>query len=173
MFVRIKKRGTSGDYGYLVENYWINGSSRQRIKTYLGKVHGLNAVHDISIDVELPKIYSDVILALVKAELTRHGFQEKDGVYFLDKLFVNLNLKTVHDSHGRKVVLKLNDGFLCDHYLNELLNCTVDSEEQVKGIKLANLLVSSGLKVKPEMFVEVYKKLQEANPSSSYGELDE
>lgn len=165
MFVRIKKRGASGNYGYLVENYWVNGSSRQRIKTYLGKVHGLSAVHDVPIDVELSKEYSDVILALVRMELVRHGFQEKDGVYFLDKLFVNLNMKSVHDSHGRKVVLKLNDGFLCDHHLNELLNCTVDSEEQVKGMKLANLMVSTGLKVKPEMFVELYKKLQEAENS--------
>lgn len=173
MFVRIKKRGSSGEYGYLVENYWVNGSSRQRIKTYLGKVHLLQAVYDIPIDIKLPNEYSSVILALVKAELRRHGFQEKEGVYFLDKLFVNLNLKTVHDSHGRKVVLKLNDGFLCDNYLNELLNCAVDDEEQVKGMKLANLLVSAGLKVKPEMFVEVYKKLQEANPSSACGELDE
>lgn len=167
MFIRIKKRGYSGEYGYLVENYWVNGSSRQRIKMYLGKVHELKAVQDVAIDVDVSKEYLDVILALVKAELIRYGFQEKGGVYFLDRLFVNLNLKTIHDSHGRKIVLKLNDGFLCDHHLNELLNCAVDSEEQVKGIKLANLLVSSGLKVKPENFVELYKRLQEANPSSA------
>lgn len=161
MFIRVKKRGSSGNYGYLVENYWVNGSSRQRIKNYLGKIYNISAVHDINVNVDSAKDYPDMILDLVRHELVRHGFSEKEGVYFLNGLFVNLNNKAVHDSKGRGVVLRLNDGFLCDYHLNELIGQAYDPEEQVKGMKLANLLVSAGLKVRPENFVELYKKLQE------------
>lgn len=159
MFIRIKKRGTSGNYGYLVENFWINNSSRQRIKSYLGKVYELQKIHDVQVDVDLELEYKNLILDLIKNELFRHGFQEKDGVLFLDKIFVNLNLGTVYNSKGRYIVAKLNDGYLCDYHLQQLLDLTIIEDEKVKGMQLANLLVSAGLKVNPECFVELYKKL--------------
>jgi len=159
MFIRIKKRGSSGNYAYLVENFWTNGSSRQRIKNYLGKVHELQKVHDVQVAPNLSLEYKDLILDLVKNELFRHGFAEKEGVLFLDKIFVNLNLGTTYDSKGRNVVAKLNEGFLCDYHLQQLLNLTVVEDEKIKGMQLANLLVSAGLKVNSESFVELYKKL--------------
>ena len=158
MFVRIKKRGESGNYAYLVENFWTNGSSRQRIKNYLGKVYDLKPIHEIQVIPNLDLNYNDLILDMIKNELLRHGFNEKEGVYFLDKVFVNLNIGTIYDSKGRNVVIKINDGHLCDYYLQGLLGLRV-SDEKVKGIQLANFLVSAGLKVRPESFVELYKKL--------------
>ncbi len=160
MFVRIKKRGTSGNYAYLVENFWINGSSRQRIKSYLGKVYPLNAIHDIQVVPDFDLEYKELILDIIKKELCRYGFREKEGVYFLGKIFVNLNLGTIYDSRGKNVVIRLNDGYLCDYHLQGLFNLMA-SEERVKGIQLASLLVSAGLKVDSSSFVELYKKLPE------------
>lgn len=161
MFIRIKKRGSSGDYAYLVENFWINNSSRQKIKNYLGKVYESQKVHDIQVAPNLALDYKELILDMLKNELLRHGFQEKDGVYFLEKVFVNLNIGTIYNSKGKNVVIKLNEGYLCDYYLQELLGFVIEQDEKIKGIKLANLLVSAGLKVKPESFVELYRKLPE------------
>lgn len=161
MFIRIKKRGSSGNYAYLVENFWTKGSSRQRIKSYLGKVHYAEKVHDVQVNPNFDLDYKNVILNLVKNELFRHGFKEKEGVYCFGKVFVNLNLGTIYDSKGKNVVIKLNEGYLCDYHLQQLFELRVNEDERIKGIELANLLVSSGLKVNPEGFVELYKKLPE------------
>ena len=66
----------------------------------------------------------------------------------------------ISEKKGRQkeVVLELNEGFLCNVTLNELMNYKPENDND--GAKLANLLLASGIKVDEGLFVRLFNRLR-------------
>lgn len=157
MFVRVKKiKGRP--YAYLVENEWTPWGSRQRVTKYLGKTHTLNRLSETA--VTLPPGLAESVLLAVKQELANHAFVEKDGVLVNDlDIVVDLSQKTVRE-RGKTVVLGMNEGYLCDHTLTQLLAFTPAERPDESAKKLANLVLEAGLRLNSEQFLHLYEQVK-------------
>lgn len=184
VYIRIKriiKRGKEYRYAYLVENRWKKrvgaGSkkgARQKVKGYLGKVHESSKVYDKDFmshfSVSDIKEHFDnhgvekVLRDFVRLELLNHGFLENGdfyangdlAVYISDKEFFIKNLDAEKD---RKIVLAMNEGFLCKETFNKLINFKASGNEKEIGLGLGNALLEAGLKVPNEIFVELFERV--------------
>ena len=83
-------------------------------------------------------------------ECIRREVNEELGVKVTNLKFLGIK--------GNKIVIQINAGFICEYSLNELFNLKYDEGEEFKK-ELAKKLVLSGLNIKPEIFVELYKRL--------------
>ena len=156
MFVRVKKiKGRP--YAYLVENEWTPWGSRQRVSKYLGKAHSLTRFSEGLI--ELPTGLQETILEAVTQELLNHGFVREGGVLKQEDMIVNLEEKTVRQK-GKKVVLGMNEGYLCDHTLHQLLTFVPAERPDESAKKLANLVLEAGLKLSNEQFVHLFEQVK-------------
>lgn len=156
-FVRVKKL-KGKEYAYLVENTWQDKGSRQKVKSYLGKVVKPLRQKEAGVDIASMQ-FNDAVMALVKQELANHGFNESlelEGVKadLLNRSFV---------SGKRNVVLALNEGFLCSQTLNEVLGFKPEGYEEQAGEKLATVLVEAGLKLPKDVFVRLFEKVYKLN----------
>ena len=151
MFVRVKK-AKSRTYAYLVENEWTPWGSRQRVTKYLGKLVSLqrtkNEAH------EMPNGFKETILSAVEQELHNHGFTNNKQ----DNILVNVEQGVIVDA-GKKVVLGMNEGYLCDHTLHQLLVFTPAENPNENANKLANLAVEAGLKLTNEQFLHLFEQV--------------
>ena len=137
MFVRVKKiKGKR--YAYLVENSWVSGRSRQKVKEYLGRVIGdhKTAAPDLS-DARDRELLTQVIL-----------LQVPEGVR------VDIKKRSV-TKDGKDVVVGLNNGFLCARTLKDIFSA-LKKEETRPGLALAKALSQAGIKVDQEDFVRIY-----------------
>ncbi|PIN80818.1 hypothetical protein COV11_03195 [Candidatus Woesearchaeota archaeon CG10_big_fil_rev_8_21_14_0_10_30_7] len=142
VFIRTKKIYNQ-DYAYLVKNEWTSQGSRQKSSKYLGKVFSITKKTDIhKIEGEN---YHEIIKNLIKQELFNHNSQGFE--YFDSKIILG----------RREVILSINEGFLCAHTIQQLLNFKPSNINE--GEKLANLLVETGIKLTPEQFVELCNKI--------------
>lgn len=161
--------------------------SRQTVKKYLGKVYFLDkqnnnnffefySITDVKDYVEnnsKKKIIND----LIRFELINHGFKKQDNffvnnnIYFdrnNNELFINnekINKKDTNDDNinnekikNKKIVLAMNEGFLCNETIRKLFSRFEGDEKEV-GFKLANAFVEAGLKIPEELFVGIYEKV--------------
>ncbi|MFC1775066.1 hypothetical protein ACFLZN_02005 [Nanoarchaeota archaeon] len=149
-FVRVKKIANK-EYAYLVENFWTPQGSRQKTKKYLGRMLSLSItkeVHYNNISGNYNKIIGMLILKEIEKRGFINGFHHENEVKFDESGF--------RLTKGKKnVVIKSNEGFLCEHTCNELLNF---KPEHIKfEAQLANLLLESGIGMPPEVFVIVYE----------------
>lgn len=152
MFVRIKTiKGRP--YGYLVSNEWTPWGSRQRVAKYLGRV--FTPTRTKTDDVLVEGHYHDTILVLVSQELANHGFLRAGDIYSYGTISVNLAKKTVRNGK-RDTVISMNEGFLCEHTLRELLSFTPEDRPDTCAKKLANLVLEAGLKLSEEQFVALF-----------------
>ena len=164
-FVRAKKiKGNR--YAYLVENTWQGKGSRQHVKAYLGKVLTPEAGTASSAPDISDKSFEDSVLTLAAWTLSNHGFANGDGLHVREEVSVDLSLKSVKRK-TKDAVLELNEGFLCSHTLNQLLDFVGEgTREEEVGQRLAAALLEAGISVPHETFVELFKKtfkpLQEA-----------
>ena len=86
-FLRIK-RVKSKEYGYLVESSWTELGSRQKVKTYLGRVYRFESKNNIDfvsyIEVNSIEEYiansekGKVMADLIDYELLRHGIDKNE-----------------------------------------------------------------------------------------------
>jgi hypothetical protein len=181
-FIRIKEIGKRGGkkyrYAYLVSNKWkksISGGkrgSRQKVSKYLGRVVCFEKQKDIGffeyilknekdISRYLEKTKKDIVEDLVKYELFLRGFVvgvdsiTKEGVCFEMQ-----NHKFICESGCEdKAAIEMNEGFLCNHTLTELINFRAcDDDEHVVGIKLAKCFLEAGLNVPKEVFIAYFNK---------------
>ena len=175
-FVRVKKINGK-KYAYLVSNRWrkrLAGGrkgSRQKVSKYLGKVVSFDVVLDTGF-FEYVNIRDNpdylalskrkIVMDLVKFELIIRGFKQngvlldKEGMKFDERV-----LKFV-DSKGReqRVVIEMNEGFLCKHTISKLLNFKPRGEDEREiGIELAKTFLEAGLKVPEEVFVGYFEKV--------------
>lgn len=176
MFIRIKrikKKDKAYSYAYIVANRWMKRSrrSKQKVKKYLGRVYSLDKLKNN----DFFKFYSiadvkdyvknnskkKIINELIRFELINHGFKEQDellvneNIYFNKKdneLFVN------KDNPNKKIVLAMNEGFLCNETIQKLFS-RFEGDEREVGFKLANAFVEAGLKIPEEVFVGIYEKV--------------
>ena len=160
MFFRIKKiKGK--EYAYVVENEWRRKGSRQRVKGYLGRVYRLslsddvgflsfikiNAIEDYISNNEKNKIIND----LIEWELFRFDIDKEE-------FLIDLNNKKIQ-KNKKNVVLFVNDGFMCNLTLKNLLDFKTEGDEQTDGYRLAKAFVEAGIKVPQEVFVGICQKL--------------
>lgn len=156
MFVRVKK--ISGrPYGYLVENEWTPWGSRQRVSKYLGKTYTLTRYSEALS--ELPPGIQAAIIEGIAQELSNHGFVREGNVLKQESIVVDLNENTIREKN-KKVVLGMNEGYLCDHTLQQLLTFAPNERPDESAKKLANLVLEAGLKLSNEQFVHLFEQVK-------------
>ncbi len=154
MFVRVKKiKGRP--YAYLVENEWTPWGSRQKVTKYLGKAQSLTRFSEGL--VELPGNLQPAILEAVAQELLNHGFAREGNILKQEDVIVNLEEKTVRQK-SKKIVLGMNEGYLCDHTLQQLLTFAPEERPDENAKKLANMVLEAGLKLSQEQFVHLFEQ---------------
>jgi len=180
---KIGKEGKKHRYAYLVENRWKKrvgkGSkkgARQKVKGYLGKVHDFSRIGEREFmshfEVGDVKGHFDehgvngVVKDLVRLELLNHGFIENGdfyangnlAVYIADKEFF---IKNLNEEKDRKLVLGMNEGFLCKETFDKIINFKANGDPKEVGLALGNALLEVGLKVPTELFVEMFNRIVE------------
>lgn len=157
MFVRIKKIQNK-EYAYLVENEWTTSGSRQKVKSYLGKVHTPEKKQNRTLALDSMKEFNSLILDATKFELENHGFTHNNAILSKEGIFVHLNdAKVVHKN--KNSVISINEGFLCEHTLKELINFKPSTTQEETSKRLATLAVEAGLKLPAEAFVQLFEKV--------------
>ena len=159
-FFRIKKiKGK--EYTYLVENEWKRKGSRQKVKGYLGRIYRFDLKNKNSFiefvkndDLEkyiqennILKIFSDLMeWELFKFDVNKIEFS------------VDFENKTVKKGKNNAVIV-INEGFLCNLTLKNLLEFKPETNEEDDGYRLAKAFVEAGIKVPQEIFVGLFAKL--------------
>lgn len=184
-YIRLKrfkrKNGKIVTYAYVVKNTWKKrvpkGSeigARQKVKAYLGKVYEFTRVDDKGFmshfSVDDFKAYLDehgmekVVRDLVRVELLNHGFLENGDFYLNEDLVVYISdseffIKNIKGEKDRKLVIAMNEGFLCKETFSKLINFKGRGDEKEVGLSLGNALLEAGLKVPQEVFVEMFNRV--------------
>ncbi|MBW2969903.1 hypothetical protein KY309_02355 [Candidatus Woesearchaeota archaeon] len=154
MFVRVK-RIKGKPYAYLVENEWTPWGSRQKVTKYLGKTIKLTRFSESL--TELPKGLQQTILEAIAQELKNHGFTREDHLLKQEDITVDLKEKTITQK-TKRITLEMNEGYLCEHTLNELLAFAPEERPDESAKKLANLVLEAGLKLTEEQFVHLFEQ---------------
>lgn len=157
MFVRTKKIQNK-QYAYLVENEWTVSGSRQRVKKYLGKVHQPDKKNIKEPVIDSMKEYPHIIHDLIIWELENHGFKHNNSILTRDNLTVNLHETSVR-RHGKKSVIALNEGYLCDYTLTEALHFKPSTSQTDTSNRLATKTLEAGLKLPPPAFIQLFEKV--------------
>jgi len=178
---KIRKEGKEYRYAYIVENKWKKkvrkGSkkgARQKVKCYLGKVCDFARVNDKEFishfSVNDVKAHFDengvnsVVRDLVRLELLNHGFVENGDFYANGDLMVYIGendffVKNLKEEKDRKLVIAMNEGFLCKETISKLLSFKPYGTEKEIGRDLGNALLEAGLRVPNEIFVEMFERV--------------
>ncbi|MBI2128967.1 hypothetical protein HYU07_01895 [Candidatus Woesearchaeota archaeon] len=164
MIIRIKKRknkaGEELSYAYLVENKWTYKGPRQKVMKYLGKVCFFDK-KDLMFKGDIKDIgHKELIKELVKWELRKHGFDEKEGFFASNGIFFENN-EIYKKQANKKIscVLALNEGFLCGFTIKRLLEFNEKGSEKEVGLKLAKCFVEAGIDVPKDVFIECFEKV--------------
>ena len=184
-YIRLKrfqrKNGKIVTYAYIVKSRWKKrvpkGSekgARQKVKGYLGKVHSFDRIGDSDFlshfSVDNVKEHFDehgvngVIKDLVRLELMNHGFIENGDFYANKDIAVYVGdddflIKNLSEEKDRKLVIAMNEGFLCKETFSKLMNFKPKGDEKEIGRALGNALLEAGLKVPHEVFVEMFDRI--------------
>jgi len=179
MFVRIKKINGQ-KYGYLVKNTWTEKGPRQKVSKYLGKIAILEnsessktATTEKEFEKYIGKTLTEhlaettakkIIIDLIKAELSRNGFKQKNEMFFLDKIEISIENKKV-TIQKTPAVVKLNDGYLCELTLNNLIEFRPkeDKTDDELGYALAKAFSDAGIRVPKQVFIAVFEKMMMKN----------
>jgi hypothetical protein len=149
------------EYGYLVKNTWTATGPRQNVKGYLGRI--LRPQKQKEEPAEISKLeYTDALLALIKQELTNHGF---DPSLTKDQTKIDLENRRVINGN-KNVIIGMNEGYLCTYTLNKLLTLVPQGYEEQAGTQLATALVEAGLKLNKETFVQLFEKIYKGNKTN-------
>lgn len=160
VFFRIKKiKGK--EYAYIVENKWCRKGSRQKVKGYAGRVYRFNLLNNVGffgyLKIENVNSYIEnnnknkIINDLINWELFKFGVNREDFLIDLNNIKIQKNKKDI--------VILMNDGFMCDITLKNLLEFKPEGDEQTDGYRLARAFVEAGIKVPQEVFVGLFGKL--------------
>lgn len=158
MFIRIKKIKEK-HYAYHVQNRRVYGKVKQKVKEYLGKAYISKKTNNISFfefvksdasSYHQGKSYKEIIEDLIRWELFKNNLNE-----------IQVNTKRYSVSQeNQNVVLKLNDGYLYNKTLTELLKFqAVGDDEYFIGQEFAELFVKAGIDIPKELFVKMFEKI--------------
>ncbi len=144
------------------------GGARQKVTGYLGKVYEFQRINNNDIITHLGikniKDYFEkfsigqVVRDLVRLELLNHNFYANKDFYVNGDIKVYIGNNDFFINKGKKIVLSMNEGFLCKETFNRLINFKPKGSEEEIGLKLANALVETGLKVPEEVFISICEK---------------
>ena len=158
MFLRTKIiKGNS--YLYAIENKWYKRkkATRQRNTKYLGKCIKLEKTNNIAF--EKPNKYFKltpykiILQDLIIHELKNHGIEKQSRHFQPHKFRLNPYLIPA-------INFELNEGFLCNYTLNKAYNFKFKKTElKDKAKELANILLQLGLNIDDDLFIKIYKKL--------------
>jgi hypothetical protein len=97
---------------------------------------------------------------LISCELLAHGFTQGRGeTYKYEGIVVNLSKGTIREQE-KQVVLFMNDRYIRQRLFKDLLDFFApESEDDVKGKKLAQAFSDAGIRISQENFVQLYKKI--------------
>jgi len=184
-FIRVKKRIKGQKtyfFAYEVENKWYKRkkSTRQRVKRYLGRVYTVeekeyqNFFGYLGVDEDGFISYSDRVrfeemsLDLIEFELLRHGFvqgvgRQRNRLLLDDFTYDMLRHKLYSQTTKKPIVLEMNEGFMCDLSIRQMLRFRRKKydDNRVMGKDFAKAVLSTGIKVEPDIFVELFEKLKE------------
>jgi len=163
MFIR-KKKIKGKEYAYLVENRYVKGKVKQKVKKYLGKVFKFERSSDFPVTTVFDKSREEAVKDLLKKELILRGFRVREGVLEKEGVVVDLD-KCKVCFKNRNVCIELNEGFLCEYTLRRLLGL-----KEGDGYAVANALLGAGLKLSKDDFVKFFEKYYGGEPG---GEKDE
>ena len=158
-FFRIKKiKGK--EYAYIVENKWLKKGSRQKVKSYIGRVYRFELRNDVDFlkhnKIENFQSYIEnndkniIINEIIEWELFKFGISKEEFAMDLNNIRIQKNKKNV--------ALLINDGFMCSVTLKNLLDFKPQSDE-TDGYHFARAFVEAGIKVPQEIFVGLFGKL--------------
>ena len=160
MFFRIKKiKGK--EYAYIVENKWKGKGSRQKVKGYIGRAYRFNLKSNVDFSeyfkIENVQNYVEnneqnkIINDLIEWEISKFGISKEE---------FSIDLNNINIKKGKKnVALLINEGFMCNLTLKNLVKFKSEGDEQSDGYRLARAFVEAGIKVPQEVFVGLFGKL--------------
>jgi hypothetical protein len=162
-FIRLKKRKLKDKivfYAYLVKNKWSKKykSPRQTVSKYLGKVYDFNKINEDSF-IEFKKIDSleDYVLNRSKSEIINDLIDWKIYQYNLNVDFKKSEKRILIDN--KEAVIKINDGFLCSHYIGKLHRFnSKHTDPHYIGVDLATAFTQAGIDIPKELFVLIFDK---------------
>ncbi|MGM5482757.1 MAG: AAA family ATPase [Nanobdellota archaeon] len=159
MFIRQKKIKDKY-YAYLVKNKWTKKGPRQKVTKYLGRVFEFSPQRAITFEEFIGDINRfnayDLVEKAVCYELYLHGFIQKKGVMVKDDFKVNLATCKVKKA-GKAAVLKINNDFLCDFTLKNLLRFTSNKDKEETAKDLATAFIQAGIPVDEQIFIKVFE----------------
>jgi len=162
MFARIKTI-KGNPYLYLVENTWVKGKVRQKVKKYIGRVQEPSKVLDLDFfeffKIDNPNNYvksksrEDVIKDISAFNLANYGFTESNkNKWKFSNVTVDLNNLSVKIKK-RDTAIKLNDGFFYNEIIKDIIEFKPGRDKEKSGMELAELFVCAGLNIPQEIFV--------------------
>ncbi|MFH1510194.1 MAG: hypothetical protein ABIF10_00755, partial [Candidatus Woesearchaeota archaeon] len=95
------------------------------------------------------KTYQEMLQELIQWELRQHR---------LEGVQIDFGLRQVR-IRGKRAVLAMNEGYLCDYTLRQMLSVR-HSEYEQEGYSLAKALVEAGIQCPKDVFVALYEKLE-------------
>lgn len=149
MFIR-KKKVNNTEYAYLVENKYNKRKKQSRQKTtkYLGKVIKLSRNNS--------RTEATTIKEAVINELLSQGFVLNNNMLKKESVTIDLDALSVGENN-KSVCLELNEGFLCNLTLTNLLSFTSQNLTQKEIImKFADSFISAGINLHHDSFIKIF-----------------
>jgi len=166
MFIRVKSRKNSSGktlkYAYLVltkRRKKSKKSPKQKIIAYLGSVVELkNKTQGLEKPV---KTMQEAIKMMYYDLLSFNDFKQKGNMFLKNEIIVDFKKKQVKDQiKGKKICLKVNDGFITEYTLKKLLNYLPPQKtEKEIGKNLAENLILGGFKPSDALFLEIFRSV--------------
>lgn len=159
-FFRIKKiKGK--EYAYIVQNEWGEKGSRQKVRGYAGRVYRFDLLNNVDFpgflkiegiqDYIAAKDMGEVIANLIEWEAFKFGINK-------DEFIIDLSGKKIQ-KNKKDIALAINDGFMCNLTLKNLLEFKPEGDEQSDGYRLARAFVEAGIKIPKEIFIGLFNKI--------------
>ncbi|HIH37791.1 hypothetical protein J4460_00130 [Candidatus Woesearchaeota archaeon] len=162
MYIRTKM--ISGlPYAYLVDNEWTSKGARQKIRSYLGRVHevGEEVALDFLSTLKEPiggyvrgSSRKKIVDELVLFELKKCGFSKVKRGYKKGRIRLDYG----DEGFTKKIVLQINEGHLCNHTIQEIISFKAMGDEHKDGYALAERFVHAGIAIPKELFVAYFQK---------------
>jgi len=161
-FIRLKKR-VNNYYAYLVINKWGKNSSKQKVKSYLGRYYKLKS--DINNQNKHLPLYIKkelIFIYLLKNELKSNGFKQKNKYVFINPKGYLIDIKTndvINKYTKKQICIGLNEGYLCNYTLKNLSKFTIKKDKKETGKNLIKLLLDLGINPDKDLFLAIFNTL--------------
>ncbi|HLC51870.1 MAG TPA: hypothetical protein VJI98_01350 [Candidatus Nanoarchaeia archaeon] len=151
-YIRIKKI-SNNPYAYLVQNISTDKGPRQKVKKYLGRVYQFEKQSETEMIVNA-KNKKEFLQQLIQKHLENHGFKKETSNLINNNISFSLN-----NLKFTKGVIAINQGFLCNSTIENIISFKKTKDIQKDGTILAKQLLQAGLPLAEQEFVQLYSLL--------------